>query len=151
MTSCSIGCNIKTCSSGEIGRHASFRPMCASMGVRVPPRAPNFNQTKTTKKTMSNKRGRKAGSGSFVSVTLADLNATLKPHARVIIWGRYAQMLGLSGKPVDAKPDALVAAVTAGQTDLELETFGEEKAAKPAAEKPDIFPKVSVELENFED
>lgn len=102
---------------------------------------------------MSNKRGRKAGSGSFVSVTLADLNAALKPHARVIIWGRYAQMLGLSGSRVDAKPDSLVAAVSAGQSEVELETFGENKpeAKTSSQDKPDIFPKVSVELENFED
>lgn len=100
---------------------------------------------------MSNKRGRKAGSGSFVSVTLADLNASLKPNARVIIWGRYAQMLGLSGKKIDAKPDALVAAVAGGKSDVELETFGEEDAPKATGERPDIVPKVSVELESFDD
>jgi len=101
----------------------------------------------------NNKRGRKAGSGSFVSVTLADLNAALKPNARVIIWGRYAQMLGLAGKKIDAKPDTLVAAVAGGKSDVELETFGEEPKAKTDAviEKPDIVPKVSVELESFDD
>jgi hypothetical protein len=113
---------------------------------------------------MSTKRGRKAGSGSFVSVTLADLNAALKPNARVIIWGRYAQMLGLAGKKIDAKPDALIAAVAGGKSDVELDTFDEEvpekikslaedvlKLNKPDAEKPDIMPKVSVELESFDD
>lgn len=100
---------------------------------------------------MSTKRGRKAGSGSFVSVTLADLNAALKPNARVIIWGRYAQMLGLAGKKIDAKPDALVAAVAGGKSDVELDTFGEETEQKNSADKPDIMPKVSVELESFDD
>jgi len=100
----------------------------------------------------NNKRGRKAGSGSFVSVTLADLNATLKPNARVIVWGRYAQMLGLAGKKIDAKPDALIAAVAGGKGEVEIETFGEEKEVKATAtEKPDIVPKVSVELESFDD
>ena len=108
---------------------------------------------------MSTKRGRKAGSGSFVSVTLADLNSALKPNARVIVWGRYAQMLGLAGKRIDAKPDALVAAVAGGKGDVELETFekdtnGEmhpsDKDSKHE-EKPDIVPKVSVELESFDD
>ena len=104
---------------------------------------------------MSTKRGRKAGSGSFVSVTLADLNAALKPSARVIVWGRYAQMLGLGGKKIDAKPDALIAAVAGGKSDVELETFDGVKSTeeKPvhATEKPDIVPKVSVELESFDD
>jgi len=100
---------------------------------------------------MSTKIGRKAGSGSFVSVTLADLNAALKPNARVIIWGRYAQMLGLAGKKIDAKPDALIAAVAGGKSDVELETFGNETETKQSTEKPDIMPKVSVELESFDD
>ena len=108
---------------------------------------------------MSTKRGRKAGSGSFMSVTLAELNAALKPGARVIVWGRYAQMLGLDGKKIDAKPDALIAAVAGGKGDVELETF--EKDRNPEAspsnkdrtneEKPDIVPKVSVELQSFDD
>jgi hypothetical protein len=106
---------------------------------------------------MSTKRGRKAGSGSFVSVTLADLNAALKPNARVIIWGRYAQMLGLTGKKIDAKPDALIAAVAGGKSDVEFETFEKDTngetcpSEKDNSAKPDILPKVSVELESFDD
>jgi hypothetical protein len=106
---------------------------------------------------MSTKRGRKAGSGSFVSVTLADLNAALKPNARVIIWGRYAQMLGLAGKKIDAKPDALIAAVAGGKGDVELETFEKDTNdeicpfEKDNSLKPDIMPKVSVELESFDE
>jgi len=100
------------------------------------------------------KRGRKAGSGSFVSVSLSDLNATLKPNARVIVWGRYAQMLGLGGKKIDAKPDALVAAVAGGKAEVELDDFG---ATEPKKEEfkagpllTELIPKVSVELESFE-
>jgi len=107
---------------------------------------------------MSTKRGRKAGSGSFVSVTLADLNAALKPNARVIIWGRYAQMLGLDGKKIDAKPDALIAAVAGGKGDVELQTFEKDTKSETGpsdkdsnAEKPDIVPKVSIELQSFDD
>jgi hypothetical protein len=99
----------------------------------------------------TNKRGRKAGSGSFMSVTLAELNATLKPNARVIVWGRYAQMLGLDGKKIDAKPDALVAAVAGGKADVELESFGEEKETKTTGPLlTELVQKVSVELESFD-
>lgn len=99
------------------------------------------------------KRGRKTGSGSFMSVPLSELNATLKPNARVIVWGRYAQMLGLSGKQIDAKPDALVAAVAGGKADVELEDFGAEpqEEKKPIAPLlTELVPKVSVELESFD-
>jgi hypothetical protein len=105
---------------------------------------------------MTTKRGRKAGSGSFVSVTLAELNAALKPTARVIVWGRYAQMLGLSGKKIDAKPEALIAAVAGGKGDVELETFEDEAEATEKTEKSgaplltELVQKVSVELESFE-
>jgi len=105
------------------------------------------------------KRGRKTGSGSFVSVSLADLNASLKPNARVIVWGRYAQMLGLGGKKIDAKPDALVAAVAGGKADVELDTFEKDKNEKTSPFEKDritapllteLVPKVSVELESFD-
>jgi len=117
----------------------------------------NFNQQQN-KKTMSTKRGRKAGSGSFMSVTLAELNAALKPGARVIVWGRYAQMLGLDGKKIDAKPDALIAAVAGGKGDVELETFEKDTKSETGPsnkdrheDKEDIVPKVSVELQSFDD
>jgi hypothetical protein len=118
---------------------------------------------------MSTKRGRKAGSGSFMSVTLAELNAALKPGARVIVWGRYAQMLGLDGKKIDAKPDALIAAVAGGKSDVELETFEKDTKSETSPsnkdtksetspsnkdrheDKEDIVPKVSVELQSFDD
>jgi len=104
---------------------------------------------------MTTKRGRKAGSGSFVSVTLAELNAALKPTARVIVWGRYAQMLGLSGKKIDAKPDALIAAVAGGKGDVVLEDFegvAETDTVKSAAPLlTDLVPKVSIELQSFDE
>lgn len=105
---------------------------------------------------MTTKRGRKAGSGSFVSVTLSELNAALKPTARVIVWGRYAQMLGLEGKKIDAKPDALIAAVAGGKGDVVLEDFeeGSEDGTNTKSTAPlltDLVPKVSIELQSFDD
>jgi hypothetical protein len=69
------------------------------------------------------KRGRKSGSSSFIQVSLSDLNNALKPGAKVIIWNRYASMLGLEGKPVEAKYDVLMASVGSGTTEFELEDF----------------------------
>jgi hypothetical protein len=96
------------------------------------------------------KRGRKAGSGSFAQVSLEELNRVLKPNARVIVWGRYAQMLGLDGKKVDAKHDTLIAAVSGGTTELELETFGNAKQENKKVEhQEDLVPKPEVTLEVF--
>lgn len=96
------------------------------------------------------KRGRKAGSGSFIQVSLEDLNKVLKPNARVIVWGRYAQMLGLDGKKVEAKHDTLVAAVNGGTTEVELETFGNAKLENKKVEpQEDLVPKPEVTLEVF--
>lgn len=96
------------------------------------------------------KRGRKAGSGSFAQVSLEDLNRVLKPNARVIVWGRYAQMLGLDGKKVDAKHDTLIAAVSGGTSDVELETFGNVKQENKKSEpQEDLVPKPEVTLEVF--
>jgi hypothetical protein len=97
------------------------------------------------------KRGRKAGSGSFAQVSLEELNRVLKPNARVIVWGRYAQMLGLEGKKVEAKHETLVAAVSGGTTNVELETFGNAKTENKKQEtyQEDLVPKPSVTLEVF--
>ena len=97
------------------------------------------------------KRGRKAGSGSFAQVSLEELNRVLKPNARVIVCGRYAQMLGLDGKKVEAKHETLVAAVSGGTTNVELETFGNAKAENKKQEsyQEDLVPKPSVTLEVF--
>jgi len=111
---------------------------------------------------MSNmkKRGRKAGTTSFIQVSLDDLNKCLKPNAKVIIWNRYAAMLGLYGKNIEAKPEVLIAAVNSGNIDLTLENFNED--ILPAVEQnakhtesevreplPDLVPKPSVSLEIF--
>lgn len=97
------------------------------------------------------KRGRKAGSGSFAQVSLEELNRVLKPNARVIVWGRYAQMLGLDGKKVEAKHETLVAAVNGGTAEVEFETFGSEKQENKKKEQTqeDLVPKPSVTLEVF--
>jgi hypothetical protein len=96
------------------------------------------------------KRGRKAGSGSFAQVSLEELNRVLKPNARVIVWGRYAQMLGLDGKKVEAKHDTLVAAVNGGTAEVELETFGSAKSENKKVEhQEDLIPKPEVTLEVF--
>jgi hypothetical protein len=102
------------------------------------------------------KRGRKSGSGSFVQVSLGELNNVLKPGAKVIVWARYASMLGLQGNPVEAKYDVLMAAVHGGQTEFEVQNFeadfseGEEKFENTEKnEKPDLTPKPSVSLEVF--
>ena len=102
---------------------------------------------------MTTKRGRKAGSGSFVSVTLAELNAALKPTARVIVWGRYAQMLGLQGKKIDAKPEALIAAVAGGKGDVVLDDFttDTDTAKSTAPLLTELVPKVSIELQSFDE
>lgn len=100
------------------------------------------------------KRGRKAGSGSFVSVTLEDLNRVLKPNARIIVWGRYAQMLGLDGKQIEAKHETLVAAVSGGTTEVEIKSFGANNNTKSTDVKredkaEDLIPKPEVSLEVF--
>ena len=96
------------------------------------------------------KRGRKAGSGSFAQVSLEELNRVLKPNARVIVWGRYAQMLGLDGKKVEAKHDTLVAAVNGGTAEVELETFGNVKPENKKIEhKEDLVPKPEIKFEVF--
>lgn len=73
------------------------------------------------------KRGRKAGSGSFVQISLDELNKVLKPNARVIVWGRYAQMLGLEGRKVEANYENLVAASSGGTSEVLINDFIEDK------------------------
>lgn len=100
------------------------------------------------------KRGRKAGSGSFVSIPLAELNAVLKPTANVIVWSRFADALSLTGRKVSAKADQLISSVEGGKTTPELEVFDTDiKDAVPVApttlpsgERPDLVPRPSVHL-----
>ena len=102
------------------------------------------------------KRGRKTGQGSFMQVCLGDLNNVLKPNAKVIVWGRYANMLGLNGKIVDAKHDVLIASINSGKTELDFNDFNAEQnsLAKPQDVTPqnpevDLVQKPSVSLEVF--
>jgi len=64
-------------------------------------------------------------------------------------------MLGLSGKKIDAKPDALIAAVAGGKGDVVLEDFegvAETDTVKSAAPLlTDLVPKVSIELQSFDE
>lgn len=76
------------------------------------------------------KRGRKAGSVSFMQVSLKELNRVLKPEANVIVSVRYAQLVGLSGKPVSSTLDVMTYAAASGKADLKLESF-EEVEHKP--------------------
>jgi hypothetical protein len=59
--------------------------------------------------------------------------------------------LGLEGKKVEAKHETLVAAVSGGTTNVELETFGNAKAENKKQEpyQEDLVPKPSVTLEVF--
>jgi hypothetical protein len=105
------------------------------------------------------KRGRKAGTGSFIQVSLDDLNKCLKPNAKVIVWNRYASMLGLQGKPVEAKYDVLVASVNSGNVDMNIENFDKnpdanlsqppQKSSISDTPVPDLIPKPSVTLDIF--
>lgn len=107
------------------------------------------------------KRGRKSGSSSFVQVSLSELNNVLKSGAKVIVWNRYASMLGLEGKPVEAKYDVLIAAVNGGKTEFEIDEF-DSPGAEQSLEKEfrpekisqdhlqeDLVQKPSVALEIF--
>jgi hypothetical protein len=63
-------------------------------------------------------------------------------------------MLGLQGKKIDAKPEALIAAVAGGKGDVVLDDFeAEEDTETVRTAAPlltDLVPKVSIELESFE-
>jgi len=105
------------------------------------------------------KRGRKAGTTSFIQVSLDDLNKCLKPNAKVIVWNRYASMLGLEGKMIEAKPDVLIAAVNSGNIDMNFSSFNEDDVIPQSAVQKettehqnhihDLVPKPEVSLEIF--
>ena len=46
--------------------------------------------------------GRTKGAVSFVTVTLNELNDVLKPEANVLVSRRFAENVGISGKPFSA-------------------------------------------------
>jgi|TARA_B100000676_G_C18089393_1_gene858146 hypothetical protein len=54
------------------------------------------------KKTRKVGSGRTKGAVSFVEVPLSVLNDNLGPHAKVIVSRRYAENLGIEGKPFSA-------------------------------------------------
>ncbi len=54
------------------------------------------------KKTRKVGSGRTKGAVSFVEIPLSVLNDNLGPHAKVIVSRRYAENLGLQGKPFSA-------------------------------------------------
>jgi len=54
------------------------------------------------KKTRKVGSGRTKGAVSFVEIPLSILNDNLGPHAKVIVSRRYAENLGLQGKPFSA-------------------------------------------------
>ena len=51
--------------------------------------------------------GRKKGSYSFLQVTLADLNETLKDTATVLVSRKWAEQIGLSGQVFVANAQAM--------------------------------------------
>ena len=103
-------------------------------------------------------RGRKKGSVSFMQVELAELNRVLKPDAKVILSIRYAQLVGVNGKPVSSNLDVLGHCVASGKAEMELVAFDEEEEIpSPAANKKKEEPKdddhisTQAELETFDE
>ncbi len=84
-------------------------------------------------KSGGSKRGRKSGSVSFMQVSLSELNAVLKPQAQVIVSIRYAQLVGLSGKPVSSTLDVMTYAASSGKVETRLESFSEEEETEELA------------------
>ena len=105
-------------------------------------------------------RGRKKGSVSFMQVELNELNRVLKPDAKVILSIRYAQLVGLNGKPVSSNLDVLGHCVASGKAEMELVDFGDDEeqdipapnANKKKEEiKDDDHISTQAELETFDE
>ena len=62
-----------------------------------------------------------------MQVELAELNRVLKPDAKVILSIRYAQLVGLGGKPVSSNLDVLGHCVASGKAEMSLVEFDEEQ------------------------
>ena len=60
------------------------------------------------KKTRKKGSGRTKGATSFVTVSLDQLNDTLRPQATVIVSRRFAENVGISGKPFSATTKNIV-------------------------------------------
>jgi|LakMenEpi03Aug12_release.lakeMendotaPanAssembly.Ray.scaffolds.fasta_scaffold734755_2 hypothetical protein len=99
------------------------------------------------------KRGRKQGSGSFIQVSLEELNKVLKPNARVIIWNRYAQILGLTGKKIEANYENLIAASSGGTSETLITNFCEDndslKQEHKTPKNEELIQKPEVTLDIF--
>jgi hypothetical protein len=104
-------------------------------------------------------RGRKKGSVSFMQVELNELNRILKPDAKVILSIRYAQLVGLNGKPVSSNLDVLSHCVASGKAEMQLVDFDEEEQDVPAPNankkkdeiKDDDHISTQAELETFDE
>lgn len=62
--------------------------------------------------------GRTVGSGSFVSVSLSELNRILKPEAMIIVNRRFAELLKLKSKSFSATTGNLK---NASEPEVEIE------------------------------
>lgn len=76
----------------------------------------------------------KASKG-FCSVTLAELNAKLKPDARVVVSKRYAAMVGLDNAPLKMNKDFLGSVAGSASLDVALQTFDAPKQNKKVPAK----------------
>ncbi len=63
--------------------------------------------------------GRTKGAVSFVAVNLGELNRVLKEGAVVVVSRRYAEQLGLEGKPMTANAKNIASA--SKQIDLQVD------------------------------
>ena len=93
-----------------------------------------------------------------MQVELAELNRVLKPDAKVILSIRYAQLVGLNGKPVSSNLDVLGHCVASGKAEMNLVDFGDEEdveAPKPNKKKEehhdDDHVPPQAELETFDE
>lgn len=84
---------------------------------------------------MSKQRGRKPGSVSFMQVELAELNRVLKPDAKVILSIRYAQLVGLNGKPVSSNLDVITHCVGSARAQIELVDLDDDLESPKANKK----------------
>lgn len=106
---------------------------------------------------MLKQRGRKPGSVSFMQVELSELNRVLKPDAKVILSIRYAQLVGLNGKPVSSNLDVVTHCVSSGKAEMHLVDFDKDEPDSPKANKAkeevkdDDYISPQAELETFDE
>jgi ABC-type metal ion transport system substrate-binding protein len=77
--------------------------------------------------------GRTKGAGSFVKVSLQELNRLLRPEAVVIINRRYAELIGLANEDFIATTENIKAA--GEQVDFQVTKLDSEEEAAPMAFK----------------